>query len=581
MWPAIAALSRPGRRSSLRLIVKVSRLTGLGLDDTLLRAVPGEGLRPERPDKEPAMRAHFDATRRQFLKGLAMTGAVAGTGGLTGPGWGPIAAEAGPAGRDELLALTAIEAVAAMVAGDLRAETYAGVLLGRAHSLQYLNVLISQQPDQVLAAARAADRARASGRVLGPLHGLPLLIKDNVNSRALATTGGTPGLAGNRPGANARVLERMLGAGGLLFGKANMHELAFGITSNNAAFGPVRNPYDPRMIPGGSSGGNAAGVAARFVPAGIGSDTGGSTRIPAALCGIAGYRPTAGRYPSTGQPTTQVIPISHTRDTTGPMARTVADVALMDAVITGAPPALAPASLAGLRLGVLTNFLADLDPEVERLFREAVRRLADRGALIVDVSIPDLTTINDAVGFPLALFEARTDLPVYLDANGTGLTLEALTAQIASPDVRGIFEQFIIGPGAVPEAVYLNALLVERPRLQAAYQQAFEGAGPEALLFPTTPLPARPIGQDSTVELNGRQVPTFFTFIRHTDPDSNAGLPGLSVPIGLTRDGLPVGLELDGQAGSDRHLLAIGLAVEQEFGTLPRPRPERMRGLRS
>jgi mandelamide amidase len=256
------------------------------------------------------------------------------------------------------------------------------------------------------------------------------------------------------------------------------------------------------------------------------------------------------------------------------MARSVADVALLDAVIAGGPLALPHVELAGLRLGVdRLHFFADLDPELESVVAEALRRLEDRGVVLVEVEVPDLAALNAAVGFPVALFETRSDLPVYLLANDTGVTLEELGAAIASPDVRAIFEASIVGPNAipVPEAVYRQAIEVFRPQLQAAYQRTFGDFALDALVFPTTPAPARPIGQDVTVELNGRQVSTLLTYIRHTDPDSNAGIPGVSVPIGLTRAGLPVGLELDGPAGSDRRLLAAARAVEEEFGFLPRP----------
>src|SRR5438034_1105351 len=321
-----------------------------------------------------------DSIRRRFLKVLIAAGAA---GGLAGSRWAWTRTERD--GRDEVLELTATEALAALAAGDLLAATYAAILLSRALSLKDLNVLIAQDPDQVLEAARAADKLRARGRRLGPLHGLPLLIKDNINTATLPTTAGTPSLIGNRPGANARVVDALLGAGGIVFGKANMHELAFGITSNNAGFGPVRNPYDRSKIPGGSSGGNAAGVAARFAAAGIGSDTGGSTRIPAALCGIVGLRPTIGRYPGTGTlaGVREVVPIAHTRDTPGPIARAVADAALLDAVITGAPLVLPRVDLAGLRLGVARrSFFEDLDPGLKKVVDEALRRLEDRGVEI-------------------------------------------------------------------------------------------------------------------------------------------------------------------------------------------------------
>src|SRR5205807_9678525 len=209
---------------------------------------------------------------------------------------------------------------------------------------------------------------------------------------------------------------------------------------------------------------------------------------------------------------------------------------------------------------------------------EALRRLRDRGAVLVEVELPNLEALNAGVGFPVALFEAGTDVPVYLEANHTGVSLEELVRAIASPDVKAVYEQSVIGPGAIPESVYRDAIEVFRPQLQAAYQRAFDEHALDALVFPTTPLPARPIGQDQTVELNGRQVSTLLTYIRHTDPGSNAGIPGVSVPIGLTDEGLPVGPELDAPAGSDRRLLAIARAVEGVFGFLPAPRPDHRPG---
>ena len=191
-----------------------------------------------------------------------------------------------------------------------------------------LNAFIHLDPEQVRAAARAADaKGSAAG---GPLHGVPLALKDNLDTADMPTTGGTPGLKGHRPKRNADVVQKLFDAGAIAFGKANLHELAYGITNNNAGFGAARNPYDPTRIPGGSSGGVGTAVGARIVPGGIGSDTGGSVRVPAALCGIVGFRPTTGRWSQAG-----VVPISHTRDTPGPMTRSVADCALLDSVVTG------------------------------------------------------------------------------------------------------------------------------------------------------------------------------------------------------------------------------------------------------
>ena len=347
-----------------------------------------------------------------------------------------------------------------------------------------------------------------------------------------------------------------------------MHELAFGVTSNNAAFGPARNAYDPSRIAGGSSGGTANAIAARMAAAGLGSDTGGSVRIPAALNGIAGLRPTLGRYSQEG-----ITPIAHTRDTAGPMAREVADLVLLDTIITGARDRVAAAPLKGLRLGVCRAlFFRNLDPETERITEATLDRLQAAGVEIVEVDMPGLVDLNGKISFPVALYEARADLTRYLKRFRPALDLKGLADRIASPDVKGLFAS-AIAPGAkdaIPEKTYLEALAA-RPLLQRLYAEVFRKQNIAALVFPTTPLPAAPVGDDATTLLNGTQVPTFPTFIQNTDPGSNAGIPGLSVPIGRTPDGLPIGLALDGPAGSDRRLLGIGLALETLVGRLPAP----------
>ena len=207
-------------------------------------------------------------------------------------------------------------------------------LIARAEALKDLNAFITLNKTGALTAARAIDTMRKAGTTLPALAGLPIVVKDNINTRDLPTTGGTPALRNVQPTANAPSLQKLIDAGAIVLGKTNMHELAFGITSTNLASfaGPVKNPYDLTRITGGSSGGTAAAIAARIVPSGLGTDTGASTRLPAALCGIVGLRPSVGnggaqrRYTDTNA----VVPISHTRDTVGPMGRTVAEVALLD-----------------------------------------------------------------------------------------------------------------------------------------------------------------------------------------------------------------------------------------------------------
>jgi indoleacetamide hydrolase len=394
---------------------------------------------------------------------------------------------------------------------------------------------------------------------------MPLALKDNIDTVALPTSGGTRALLGHMARADAPVARALFDAGALLAGKANMHELAFGITSNNAVTGSVRNPWNPALIPGGSSGGSAVAVAARMVPAAIGTDTGASVRLPAALCGVVGLRPTMGRYDASG-----IVPISHTRDTPGPMAREVADVALLDRVMSGGSNGLRPVSLRALRLGVpRAYFYSGADAGVLAVMEQVLARLANAGVELVEAEVDQLGPLNTAVGFPLVLYEMTQDLPAYLVHSGTPLNLAQVAAQIGSPDVAGIVGSQL-GADAMPLAAYQLAMRT-RPRLQAAYAEYFLQYRLDAMIFPTSILPARPIGQDDTVELNGQQVPTFPSYIRNTDPGSNAGIPGISLPAGLTAEGLPVGLELDGPASSDRHLLAVAAAIEALLPRLPEP----------
>src|SRR5215831_9890065 len=223
--------------------------------------------------------------------------------------------------------------------GALTAEALAEALLRRCAAAAPLNAFISLEPDRVRVAARGADQQRQRGDRLGPLHGVPLALKDNIDT-ADYPTAGTPGLAAHRPKRNAPIVQRLLDAGALILGKANLQELAYGPTSNNAAFGPVHNPYDPTRIPGGSSGGTAAAVAARLAPAGLGTDTAGSVRVPGSLCGVTSFRPSTLRWPQAG-----IVPISHTRDTAAPMARSVADCVLLDGVVADGPTEIVPARL--------------------------------------------------------------------------------------------------------------------------------------------------------------------------------------------------------------------------------------------
>ena len=453
----------------------------------------------------------------------------------------------------DLSKLDAVAVLTAFKGGTFAPAAYAEVLADKAARHSVLNALTSFDADALVQNATAAFDANPDRS----LAGLPILAKDNINTTSHPTTGGTGALKGHTTATNAGVVTAIEEAAGFIGAKANMHELAFGITSNNAVTGAVRNPADPSMIPGGSSGGTAAAIAAGIFPLGLGTDTGGSCRIPAALCGVVGFRPTTGRYAGDG-----VLPISHTRDTVGPLARTVRDIALMDGVLGGETSDLGALDLSQITLGVPRQmFFEALEPVVARAIEAQLSVLSRAGARLVDVSFEPLWTHNEAFGFPVALFEVMRDLPAYLAQHAPSVSFDDLIAGIGSPDVAGVLASQM-GAEAMPQAAYDAALNTHRPAMRAIYGQVFEDNDLNAIVFPTTPLTARPIGQDETVELNGTQLPTFPTYIRNTDLGSNIGAPGISLPCPVT-SGLPVGIEFDALPGQDRALLALATAAEK------------------
>lgn len=448
-------------------------------------------------------------------------------------------------------------------AGTLTSLALAQALIERTNAQQALKGYAAFDADTLLRQAAAADARMAAGEDL-PLLGVPIALKDNIDSTDYPSAAGTSGLQGSVPAADAEVVRRLRAAGALVAGKASMHELAFGVTTDNATTGTARNPWDTDRMPGGSSGGCGVVVAAGLVPAAIGTDTGGSVRVPSALCGLVGLRPTAGRVPGRG-----IAPISTTRDTPGPMARCIQDCALLDAVLAPGPSPLFTVSLAGVRLGVPAHhFWDDLDPGVRAVSEAALDRLRAAGGTLVPVDLSGVAALNASTGFPIALHEFVRDMRDYLAYAGRGIGFDALVAGVKSPDVRAIVTP-LLGDGAISGAAYDQAMAC-RQQLQNLYAQAFLSAGVHALVFPTTPALAAPAGENTEVVVNGQPQPVFPTFIRNTDPGSNAGLPGLTLPIGLSA-GLPVGLALDGMPGSDRLLLSLGSAIEKLFPTNTAP----------
>ena len=366
-------------------------------------------------------------------------------------------------------------------------------------------------------------------------------------------------------------MQSLVDEGAIILGKTSLHELAFGITSNNYAFGAVATPYDTSRFAGGSSGGTGSAVAARLAPAGFGTDTGGSVRIPSALNGLAGLRPTILRYSHEG-----VTPISSTRDVPGPVARTVEDLILLDTVVTGDTSPVPMADLKQVRLGVPIDFMDGIDEETAILATAALQKLKHRGATLVDVDLSGVRTLDEEIGFPIVFYEANRSIKYYLSDYNTNVSLDSLAAQIASPDVKNTFLGAILdgSPGLPSRLDYLSCLDVLLLNLRPQYQDLFQRNKIDAVIYPMTPLPAQPIeGSDDYVWVNGTQVPTFLSFIHNAAPGSTAGIPGITIPFATTEDGLPLGLGLDGPAGSDRHLLSLGLALEKVFGPFPAPEP--------
>lgn len=463
-----------------------------------------------------------------------------------------------------LTALSAREATEQMARGELRVADYAEALLQRAEAIAPFGALLHLDPEQLRAAAAALDASPRPAPGTRPLYGVPLAFKDNIDVAGMPTTAGSPWMADHRPHLSARVTQRLLDAGALALGKTNLHEWSQGVTGHNHGFGPSRNPFDSTRITGGSSGGNAALLGLRAAPVAIGTDTGGSVRVPAAHCGLVGFRPTVHRWPDEG-----LVPISPTFDTAGVMARSVDDCVLTDHAVTGSPARLTPAPLAGVRLGVPEAcFWEDIDPPVAELSRASLERLRAAGAVLVPCDLAEAGALFQEGSMSISLYEILPALAAYFARHDRPFDARALTDAVASPDVRPLFER-LFGPTAITAEAYTHALHTLRPRMQAAYRHCFARHSIAALVFPTSPLTAARIGEDVEVTLCGRPASAFSTYIRNTGPAGMAGLPALSLPMGLTREGLPAGLELTGAAGSDIALLALALGIETALPPAP------------
>jgi aspartyl-tRNA(Asn)/glutamyl-tRNA(Gln) amidotransferase subunit A len=405
-----------------------------------------------------------------------------------------------------------------------------------------LNAFIHVSYDEAREAARRADRELADGLDRGPLHGVPISVKDLFDVRGIRTTAASRVREDHLATGDATVISRLREAGAVLIGKTNLHEFAFGTTNEDSAFGPARNPHDPSRSPGGSSGGSAASVAARMSLGTLGTDTGGSIRIPAAACGIVGLKPTYGELPVDG-----VVPLSRTLDHVGPLAGTVLDAWHLYQALLGTPgtPPPSAASTRRLRLAIPRRYFLDLvDDEVRARFDESVQKLGREGATIEDTGIHNAGDIA-----PIYLHLAFGDAGAYHSA-----TLDSMPEKYTAP-VRHRLEaaRYVLAED------YVRALL-GREALTRQVDAALSEC--DALLLPTLPIPAPVLGA-SVARIGGSEHPVRNVMLRLTQLFNLTGHPAVSLPCGVTAAGLPCGLQLVGRRHQTARLIEVALAAER------------------
>ena len=459
---------------------------------------------------------------------------------------------------------TAISILDRLNSGEITSESLVRDLLARSERARRYNAFVHLDPDAVLAQARSADDKRKAGEMVGRLAGVPVAIKDVLCVEREPTTCGSRMLRNFRPPYDATVIAKLRAAGAILFGKTNMDEFAMGSSTENSAYGPTLNPWDPTRVPGGSSGGSAAAVAAGLAPLALGTDTGGSIRQPAAFCGVVGLKPTYGRVSRYG-----LIAFASSLDQVGPFARNVGDAALLLSVIAGADPHDStsveepiPDYLANLdtppdslRVGVAREFFtAGLDPEIAAAVQEAIRVYENAGATIKEISLP-----HSNYGIPayyiVAPAECSSNLarydgtiyghraadfaPKYPTEVGLPPLVRMMMASRAEgfgPEVkrRIMLGTFALSAGYADQ--YYNKALQVRRKIRGDFDAAFKDV--DVILGPTSPTPAFALGERTADPL------TMYLSDIYTITANLAGIPGISIPCGMTKTNLPIGLQL-------------------------------------
>jgi len=445
--------------------------------------------------------------------------------------------------------MTILEAARALRARKVSSVELTSASLARTGSL---NAFITVMEESARARARQADEELARGLDRGPLHGIPVAVKDVFCTQGVRTTCGSKVFADHVPDHDAAVVEKLDAAGAVLIGKTNMHELAYGISSSNPHFGVVRNPRDVERIPGRSSGGSGAAVASEMVFMAMGSDTGGSIRIPASFCGTVGLKPTFGRVSRYG-----VMPLDFSLDHMGPLTRSVRDAAVTLEALAGFDPRDETSSrepvpgylppedprLGGLRIGLPENFYFDrLDPAVAAAVRRMAQTAESLGARVAGVRVPDIAALN-TISRIILYAEASALMEPYLGRR-----------EQFGADVLSLLDQGRL----LPATDYVNAQRLRRIK-QQEFRAVFKQV--DCLLTPTTPTAAPRIGQ-TTLEIDGREEDVRLASTRLVRGINALGLPALSMPCGLDRQGLPLGMQIIGRPFEEALILRIAAALE-------------------
>ncbi len=472
---------------------------------------------------------------------------------------------------------TVMGAARALRGGAVTSVQLAEQVLKRASMVEaQVHAYLTLDSDGLLQAAAEADEALASGGGRGPLHGIPIALKDNMATRGMETTAGSKILAGYHPPYDATAVVRLRRAGALVTGKTNLDEFAMGSSTENSAFGPTRNPWNTDRVPGGSSGGSAAAVAAGTAFGALGSDTGGSIRQPASLCGLVGAKPTYGAVSRYG-----LIAFASSLDQIGPLTHTVEDAAVLLDAVNGPDPLDATSypgdlprsdgrlgrGLEGMRVGVVSDLggLEAVEPDVDASFRKMVAAMEREGARIVDASLPAAPHALSAY-YLIAPAECSANLARF-DGVRYGLRVDGATteemmsrsrAEGFGPEVvrRVLMGTFALSAG-YHEAFYGQAQKV-RTLIRRDFARAYEGC--DVLVSPTSPTTAFPLG-DRTEDPMSMYVSDVFTI-----PSNLAGHPAVSVPIGLDRRELPIGFQVMAPALGEPVMFQAAEAVEALAG---------------